>query len=116
MKYKKHYKKTVAAVLGVATICLNSGIVTYAENATISDSINNATVADTLYNTPKIQGDLIYVDQIHSGVEDGSEANPYKSFQTAYDKAKDGDTIIIKGSVTILGQGNTGADPFVCKI
>lgn len=115
MKYKKHYKKTVAAVLGVATICLNSGIVTYAENATISDSINNATVADTLYNTPKIQGDLIYVDQIHSGVEDGSEANPYKSFQTAYDKAKDGDTIIIKGSVTILGQGNTGADPFVCK-
>lgn len=115
MKYKKHYKKTVAAVLGVAAVCLNSGIVTYAENADVSDSINNTTVADTLYNTPKAQGDLIYVDQLHSGMEDGSEANPYKRFQTAYDKAKDGDTIILKGSVTILGQGNTGADPFVCK-
>ena len=96
MKYKKHYKKTVAAVLGVATICLNSGIVTYAENATISDSINNATVADTLYNTPKIQGDLIYVDQIHSGVEDGSEAIRIKVFKLLMIKQKMAIPLLLK--------------------
>lgn len=106
----RHSKKalvasSVIAVLSNCTIANASERVmfTYENNKNIS------------LNDVKENGRKIYVQQIHSGIERGTENNPYRDFMTAYAVAKDGDTIILKGNVTISGQGTHGGDPFICK-
>ena len=76
-------------------------------------------------------GNTIYTDMYYKGVSDGSEAKPYAKFEDALDKAKDGDTIIIKGkafinvqtvedapfvidkAVTITGDGNSTGELYI---
>ena len=57
-------------------------------------------------------GNTIYTDMSHTGAETGSDDQPYASFETALEKAQDGDTIVIKGKGFINVQTEEDA-PFV---
>lgn len=51
----------------------------------------------------------IYVETFAEGTEDGTEAHPYSDFKTAYRAAAEGDTVVLKNSVTIQNDDN-GSD------
>ena len=57
-------------------------------------------------------GNTIYTDMSYKGAETGSDDQPYASFETALEKARDGDTIAIKGKSFINVQTVEDA-PFV---
>lgn len=105
------YSKKVLAASSVIAVLSNCAIANASERAVFNNE-NNKNIS---LNDVKANGRKIYVQQIHLGIENGSERNPYRDFTTAYAVAKDGDTIILKGNVTISGQGSHGGDPFVCK-
>ena len=108
---KKYSKKVLAASSVITVLANNITIANASELITSNDEFNKSVLLENHQST----GKKIYVKQIHDGVENGSESNPYKSFSTAYEQAKDGDTIVLNGNVTILGQGSDGAAPFICK-
>ena len=108
---KKYSKKVLAASSVITVLANNITIANASELITSNDEFNKSVLLENHQST----GKKIYVKQIHDGVENGSESNPYKSFSTAYEEAKDGDTIVLNGNVTILGQGSDGAAPFICK-
>ena len=108
---KKYSKKVLAASSVITVLANNITIANASELITSNDEFNKSVLLENHQST----GKKIYVKQIHDGVENGSESNPYKSFITAYEQAKDGDTIVLNGNVTILGQGSDGAAPFICK-
>ena len=58
-------------------------------------------------------GNTIYTNMDYKGVSDGSEAAPYAKFEDALDKAKNGDTIIIKGKAFANAKEESGATPLV---
>lgn len=58
-------------------------------------------------------GNTIYTDMSYKGVSDGSEAKPYAKFEDALNKAKDGDTIIIKGKAFANAKEESGVTPLV---
>lgn len=58
------------------------------------------------------EGNTIYTDMNYKGVGNGSYSQPYASFETALEKARDGDTIAIKGKSFINVQTVEDA-PFV---
>ena len=58
-------------------------------------------------------GNTIYTDMNYKGVSDGSEAKPYAKFEDALNKAKDGDTIIIKGKAFANAKEESGVTPLV---
>ena len=60
-------------------------------------------------------GNTIYTDMSYKGVSDGSEAKPYAKFEDALDKAKDGDTIIIKGKAFANAKEESGVTPLVIR-
>ena len=58
------------------------------------------------------EGNTIYTDMSYKGAGNGSYSQPYASFETALEKAQDGDTIAIKGKGFINVQTVEDA-PFV---
>ncbi len=117
---KKKYRKTIAAII-TAAVVLNNGLVFAAEN-TIQKTSQKTSVenidsyGETDVVRPLAVGNTYYIDPLFSGtMEDGSIQNPYTRFSTAYAQAKDGDTIVLKGVVSINGQGALGDEPFVCS-
>lgn len=77
------------------------------------------------------EGNTIYTDMSYKGAETGSYSQPYASFERALEKARDGDTIAIKGkgfinvqtvedapfvinkAVTITGDGNLPGELYI---
>ena len=77
------------------------------------------------------EGNAIYTDMSYKGAGNGSYSQPYVSFETALEKAQDGDTIVIKGkgfinvqteedapfvinkAVTITGGGNSTGELYI---
>ena len=77
------------------------------------------------------EGNTIYTDMSYKGAETGSYSQPYASFESALEKAQDGDTIVIKGkgfinvqteedapfvinkAVTITGVGNSTGELYI---
>ena len=88
---KKYSKKVLAASSVITVLANNITIANASELITSNDEFNKSVLLENHQST----GKKIYVKQIHDGVENGSESNPYKSFSTAYEQAKDGDTIVL---------------------
>ena len=109
---KKYSKKVLAASSVITVLANNITIANASELITSNDEFNKSVLLENHQST----GKKIYVKQIHDGVENGSESNPYKSFSTAYEQAKDGDTIVLNGNVTIPVSYTHLTLPTICSV